>query len=246
MSFLGRPSFVRVVAGAIVILTAGAVHAQFIPYYPYEDMVGGWALASSTMQNAANQRSYSQNRDLQSQTASQKSAAWQQINSSMASQAQMRTQSMNDQRQSGRDWWYRQQESQIAQRQVARSQPLPVMSAPAKLASQTTKSAQREIMLWPTLLKSQTFSADRAAVEAPFRRAYAGGPALGAADYKAIIAAVEKMKTALKSMSGELIESEYESVDRYLDQLLSDAQERIRSDESPEKQSADAPWMTFV
>ncbi len=86
-------------------------------------------------------------------------------------------------------------------------------------------------MLWPTVLKDSVFDADRAIVEAPFRRSYADGKSLSIEEYQTIIKTVEKMKTTLKGMAAQLVESEYLAVEKYLDDLIADAQKRIQARE---------------
>jgi len=92
-------------------------------------------------------------------------------------------------------------------------------------------AAPKELMLWPTLLKEQRFDENRGSVEAPFRRAYADGKPLTIDDYQAIVKTVEKMKATVKSLESQLVETEYNSVDKYLDDLIADAQKRIKARE---------------
>ncbi len=95
--------------------------------------------------------------------------------------------------------------------------------------------APREIMLWPTLLKEDRFDGDRTDVEAPFRRAYADGKPLTVEDYQGIIKTVDNMKTTVKGMKSQLVEEEYAAVQKYLDDLIADAQKRIQAREGAEK-----------
>lgn len=90
-------------------------------------------------------------------------------------------------------------------------------------------------MLWPTLLKEQRFDGDRADVEAPFRRANVDGKPLTIADYQGIIKTVENMKDTVNGMKSQLVEEEYAAVQKYLDDLIDDAQKRIQAKEGAEK-----------
>ena len=116
----------------------------------------------------------------------------------------------------------------------------PVSLPTAELAMATTSKkaekapAPKEIMLWPTILKDSRFDADRAGVEAFFRRSYSDGRPLSAADYQGIIDSVSKMKVSLKSLEPQMVDSEYAAVDNYLDSLIEDAQKRIRARENPQ------------
>ena len=87
-------------------------------------------------------------------------------------------------------------------------------------------------MLWPTLLKDKRFYEDRTNVEAPFRLAYSKGRPISVDDYLMIIKTVENMKADVKSMESQLVETEYNSVQKYLDDLIADAQKRIQAREA--------------
>jgi hypothetical protein len=169
-----------------------------------------------------------------------RTSAWQNINQSMAQQADMRTQSMTADRQSAKDWWFQTQAQQVASRQARASyQPmsLPPLSdgtfddSASKPRSQA--SAPKEIMIWPTLLKNSQFDDYRNEVEAPFRRAYADKKPLTADDYRGILNAIDKMKIKLEGMSLQIIESEHATVNGYLDELAADAQKRLDARLSP-------------
>jgi hypothetical protein len=196
--------------------------------------------------NAAYQQSYTQNRQYQGQVASARTSAWQNINQSVAQQANSQTQSMLAQRQSSKDWWYEQESRKLAQSQARgsyqpRSLPAAGYADPAVPASQTP--SQPEIMIWPTLLKSPAFDALRAQVEAPFRRATADKQPLTADDYRAILRAIEEMKAKLGSLASQVVESEYAAVEGYLNELAADAQKRLdaRLSPKPATQKTEAP-----
>jgi hypothetical protein len=224
----------QILAGmAILFLSALPAQAQFVPgpYY-YQDM-GVMGSVTSAYQSATQQKAYSDYRDMGAASAAARSGAWQNINRSMQSEAASRSATAVDAGQASRDWMAQNaRSSQPARRPTT----LPVSSLASVLiedpARKTPKvESPKEIMLWPTLLKGKRFDADRAAVEAPFRRAYADKKPLTIEDYQSIIATVEKMKQTVKSMESQLVETEYDSVQKYLDDLIADAQKRIKARE---------------
>jgi hypothetical protein len=91
-------------------------------------------------------------------------------------------------------------------------------------------------MLWPTLLKDPAFAELRSEIESPFRIAYADNKPLSAGDYRGILKSIDAMKIKLKGISSSVVESEYEAVVSYLDELAADAQKRLnaRIDPKPE------------
>ena len=46
---------------------------------------------------------------------------------------------------------------------------------------------------------------------------------------------MDNMKTAVKGMKSQLVEEEYAAVQKYLDDLIADAQKRIQAREGPGK-----------
>jgi hypothetical protein len=167
---------------------------------------------------------------LQAQTADARTAAWQSINQSAAAGVNARTQSMQAQRQSSQDWWFQQQSRQMAEsRASAASQPmiLPPFGYDDPAIRTNPSPPQKEIMMWPTLLQNPMFDASRAKVELPFRRAAADKKPMTADDYRGILQALEEMKTQLKSLSSQVVESEYSAVDNYINELAADAQKRL-------------------
>jgi hypothetical protein len=187
-------------------------------------------LATSAYSSAAQQQVYQQNRQMQMTSTMARSAAWQGINRTMQGEALSRPASVPDSGQVARDWMFQNTASSRPQR---RSMTLP--SAEMAVVTPSRESAKaaapKELILWPTLLKEQRFDENRADVEAPFRRAYADGKPLTVEDYQTIIKTVEKMKATVKSLESQLVETEYNSVDKYLDDLIADAQKRIKARE---------------
>jgi hypothetical protein len=241
-----------VVAGIVTVLMlqAGTAFAQIAPrrslggnrgggYYSLDPVI----FPNINQTNAAYQQAASQARANQAQSAMARTSAWQNINQSMMQQANMRTQSMAADRQSAKDWWFETQTQQAAERRARASyQPtnLPSLSPAAtlELANEIARQpdptpAQKEIMLWPTLLKGSAFDQYRARVEAPFRRSYAEKTPMTADDYRGILQAIDEMKSKLEGMSSQVIESEFAAVNGYLDELATDAQKRLDARLSP-------------
>jgi hypothetical protein len=217
-------------AGAVLIIVAQPVRAQFVPgpgYYPDMGVMGSVTAAYSS---AAQQNAYMQNREMQATSTMAKSAAWQSLNRSMRNEASSRPTTVPDSAQSARDWMF---QNAAPSRSSRRPMTLPATDmARATSPRQTTQPvAQKDIMIWPTFLKEQRFDGERADVEAPFRRAYADGKPLTIEDYQGVIKSVTQMKTTVKSMESQLLDTEYASVDKYLDDLIADAEKRIKARE---------------
>jgi hypothetical protein len=219
---------------AILIFCALPAQAQFVPYGGFYPDMGVIGAATAAFSSAAQQNVYMQNRQLQQTTSAARSQAWQNINRSMQMEASARSAAVPDAGQAARDWMYQNaQSSRTALRPMTLPSTDMAMVTPTREASQP--AATREIMLWPTLLKEQRFNDDRADVEAPFRRAYADGKPLTIADYQGIIKSVEKMKATVKGMESQIVEPEYTAVEKFLDDLIADAQKRIQAREGAEK-----------
>jgi hypothetical protein len=221
-------------AAAILLFAAMPARAQFVPgpyYYPDMGVLGA---IDATFQSAAQQRAYSENRQLQMTGSLARSTAWQNVNRSMQAQASSRPESVPDSGQSARDWMF---QHSASSRPARRPMTLPSteLAAVAPARESSKPAEQKEIMLWPTLLKGDRFEGDRKDVEAPFRRAYADGKPLTVEDYQAVIKAVENMKAAAKGMESQIVADEYAAVQKYLDDLIADAQKRIQAREGEEK-----------
>ena len=163
-----------------------------------------------------------------------KSQAWQNINRSMQSQAASQPTTVTASGQEARDWMF---QHQAPSRPTRRPMTLPAsdMAAVTAVREPDRTATPREIMLWPTVLKEDRFDGDRTDVEAPFRRANADDKPLTVEDYQGIIKTVENMKTAVKGMESQLVDEEYAAVQKYLDDLIADAQKRIQAREGAGK-----------
>jgi hypothetical protein len=228
------------VALAVLAYCVPPAQAQFVPrrgdfgggyYYPESGAMG---LAVSAYSTAQGQNAYMQDRQLQATSSMAKSQAWQNVNKSMQMEATSRPASVPDSGQVARDWMFQQE---AASRPARRPMTLPAsnMAAVATVREPDRTATPREIMLWPTLLKEDRFDGDRTDVEAPFRRSNADGKPLTVEDYKGIIKTVENMKAAVKGMESQIVDEEYAAVQKYLDDLIADAQKRIQAREGAGK-----------
>jgi hypothetical protein len=237
-SFTGR----FCVALAVLAFCVPPAQAQFVPrrggfgggggyYYPDMSVMG---LATSAYSTAQGQQAYMQDRQLQATSSMAKSQAWQNVNKSMQMEAASRPASVPDSGQVARDWMF---QHDASSRPARRPMTLPAsdMAAVAPVRETDRPATPREIMLWPTLLKEDRFDGDRTDVEAPFRRANADGKPLTIADYQGIIKTVESMKTTVKGMESQVVNEEYDAVQKYLDDLIADAQKRIQAREGSGK-----------
>ena len=225
----------RFCVGLAVLVFGGLpAQAQFVPYGGYYSDSGAMGLAVSAYSTAQGQNAYMQDRQLQATSSMAKSQAWMNVNRSMQAQAASRPATVSDSGQDARDWMF---QHEATSRPARRPMTLPAsdMAAVAQVQEPTRSAAPREIMLWPTLLKEDRFDGDRTDVEAPFRRTSADGKPLTVEDYQGIIKAVENMKAAVKGMESQLVEEEYAAVQKYLDDLIADAQKRIQAREGAEK-----------
>jgi hypothetical protein len=211
------------------ILVIASAKAQFVPggyYYPDMGVMGA---VSSAYSSAAQMRAYNENRQQQDRLSVAKSQSWQNINRSMQASAAS-TASAVDTGQSARDWMYKNAPSSGASGRPMRLPSSDVASVDSSRV-QSRPTAPKEIMLWPTLLNSSRFAYERKMVEAPFRRAYTNKTPLTIQDYEDIISTLESMKGEVKEMEPELVETEYASVQKYLDDLIADSQKRIKARE---------------
>jgi hypothetical protein len=237
MNGFKRALFVVCMVSAALMAQVSTASAQMAPRRTFSgDRVGGGGYyygydpviyPDINQTNAAYQQSWNQQREYQAQAANQRTEAWQNINQSLAQQASMQTQSMAAERQSSRDWWYQQQSRKLAESK-SQGNYQPMVLPPSMFdAPAAEKPAQKEIMLWPTLLKSPEYDEYRAVVEAPFRRSLVDKKPLTADDYRYVLLGLERMKIKLEGQSLQIIESEYAAVESYLDELEADAKARL-------------------
>ncbi len=210
----------------------GSASAQVWPGYGYwGGGYGGWGgaevaeQADSTMRNIAAQ----QHAASQSIAAQQNATMQANIRNTLETQADMRSQSILNQQQANRDWWFQVQQQQMAQRRALSAGAGPAARqafVPPSTASRTA-SAATDIIPWPPVLCDSRFAQQRALVEAPYRRDDGMRTKPTVADYENIIKAVDQMKDILAGMTSEILAEPYLHAEKFLNQLAAEARERI-------------------
>jgi len=237
MLVLTRRSATWFLGPALAISLAGELCAQLVPrrggHYGggYEDW-GTLGALTAAYSSAAQQCAYMEDRQLQAVGTMARSAAWQQINRSVAAENAARNRGFDDAGQSARDWVFAHQPALHLGPLAAGPAPptaphietAPASEAPAAPAD---GPPSQDMLRWPTLLNTAPFAELRAEVEAPFRRARAGHRPLAAADYRSVIQALTTMRSRVVAMKAQILSREYTMVLAYVDALLSDAQRRL-------------------
>ena len=158
------------------------------------------------------------------QIAAEQAAAMQNdIRYAMSAEAQRRSDQIYGQQQADRDWWLQVQQQQIAERQ----QVAQLAAMMAGVRSSSAPKAATDVVKWPSLLQAPPFADERARIEAPYRRNSKGLSTPTAADYKNMIEAAERMRLILKGMTARLMAHEYLDSQAFLDQLATEARERM-------------------
>jgi len=222
-----------------LLMPAMPTMAQFWPGYGYGYGYGAWG--GYGMSNSTNRYIAQSDRIAGERAARQQRTAQQNsIRNTMAADARQRTQEIQGQQQSDRNWWFQVQQQQVAQRRSAG----PRMAAPMvpatsfEPAAPTTSRASTDIIKWLPVLCDPQFADLRAKVEAPYRRASKGLSNPTADDYRGMIEATAQMKTILKGMAAKISAQEYLNAETFLDKLASEAQDRI---EKMDKTTESAP-----
>jgi hypothetical protein len=136
-----------------------------------------------------------------------------------------------------RDWWFQVQQQQNAQQQTRRYAMPAMPSMPAAPSGGGFESVGVEtgapevatdVIKWLPVLCDPQFAADRAKIEAPYRRSSQGLSRPNADDYRGMIVTTEQMKATLKTMAAEISAQDYLSAEAFLDQLASEARGRIQ------------------
>ena len=221
---LKNPIRLGCLATVFFSLATSAQAQYFVPYgagYGY-DSGGAWGSFAAAVNSASQQRAYSNYRDQAGASVQSYSQSWRDINNQVASQRGGQG-GVADDAQAARNW--------MAQNQ--RPMPMPPSRSGGsdedlRLPTiQVPKPQEKEIMMWPTLLKTAVFASDRTQIEAPFRRAYSTKQPMTADDYRSVLEAVDRMENQVQSMKSSLIESEFKSVESYIADLRNDAQKRL-------------------
>ena len=142
------------------------------------------------------------------------------IRNTLSNQAQSQTNAILGQQQANQDWWFQQQAQQMAQRRT-REYASGAPAVPAGFApSGGPPPVAMDIIKWPTVLQEPCFAAERAQIEAPYRRTPPKLSVPTAADYRTMVGTVEDMKAVLEWLLKEGVETaDYNAAKTFLNQL---------------------------
>ena len=211
-------------------------------YYGYGGD-GAWGAYTSALNNATSRNVAEQDRLAGQNAALQQRAMMQSgIRNTLTTQAQTRTQDLLDRQQSNKDWWFQVQQQQLAQRQTVAARPYvgqaPVAGFESAAPARAQPEAATDIIKWPSVLRDPRFAQQRAAVEAPYRRAPKGEAIPTVEDYQNMIEAAAQMKTILGQMTAEISAQDYLNTMKFLDQLAAEARGRIANARPASEQPA--------
>jgi hypothetical protein len=180
---------------------AKPVSAQFYPG-GYGSGWGGTngsaALLGSNYMQASAMQAKAQNRLAGQQAAMGQNYVVQSgIRNTLSSQAQGRTDAIENQRQANQDWWFQYQTQQAGQRRNVE-----YSSAGGAVGSfgpsGSPPEAASDVIKWPTALQDSCFASERATIEAPYRRTPPQLSVPTQADYVQMVRTVEDMKAVLE------------------------------------------------
>jgi hypothetical protein len=230
-----RIFLIAVFAAASIGMSAATASAQMWPgsrrsyssydTWGYNDDAVAAAYALNSSNNAA--RNTAQSYQAWSQRAAPTSGMQSDIRNTMDASAQRRTQDIYSQQQAGRDWWFQVQQQQMAQQRAQAPQYSAVPAGFESLPAPVAPKAATDIIKWLPLLQAPQFAAERARVEAPYRRSSKGLSRPTAEDYQDMIKAAEQMKRILKGMTANITAQEYLNAEAFLDKLAAEARDRL-------------------
>ncbi len=238
-----RTHLIAILAMLLIETSAATVSAQMFPgrrygpgyyggYYDSGALAAGVGLgsASSSERNAA--QSYQSWR--QQASSSQMSGMESGIRNSVNSGDRRYSQDLYNQQQANRDWWFQVQQQQVAQRQAAASRyavpPAGFAAAPAGFEAASVPAAPKansDIIKWLPLLQAPQFAAQRAQIEAPYRRSSKGLSIPTAEDYRNMLKAVGQMRVTLKGMTNDITAQQYLDADAFLNELAREINDRL-------------------
>jgi hypothetical protein len=207
-------------------------------YYDDGGMASAVALASSNRATSNQMQMAAQNQQSAQQAARQQSSAVQSgIRNTMTAQAQNRTNTIEDQRQSYKDWWFQTKQQQAERPANATRSQVPMaggygMRQPIGggfTYEDFHPPVDLDIIKWPTVLQEKAFASERAQIETPYRRSPPGLSVPTATDYRDMVKTVEVMRGVLEwrlGQNGGLPTVDYEQAKAFLNNLAQEAQER--------------------
>ncbi len=230
---------IGILAVICFLVSATTAAAQFWPGYGYSGGYGAWGGYASALNNATS-RNVAESDRLMGQSAAMQQRAMVQsgIRNTLTTQAETRTQNILGQQQSNRDWWFQVQQQQVAQRHAMSARPSAGMSPvsgfeSAAPAAASAPEAATDVIKWLPVLCEPRFAAERARVEAPYRRDPTGRTNPTTADYQNMIDAAGQMKAVLGRMTAEISAQDYLNAEKFLDQLAAEARGRIEKGAAP-------------
>jgi hypothetical protein len=127
------------------------------------------------------------------------------------------------------DAQWRDQEAQWQYEAVRRQEQAAQFTPGFESAAPDTPRAATDIIKWLPLLQAPQFAAERARVEAPYRRSSKGPIIPSAKDYQEMIDATGQMKVTLKEMTTYITAQQYLNAEAFLDQLATEARGRLEN-----------------
>ncbi len=221
------------VAGGVLGL-AGPASAQFYPSYGYGDSIGAAAVLGSNYRQAVTSQLKAQSMQTGQQAAMAQNYVVQSgIRNTLSSQAQSRADATLSQQQSHRDWWFQHQTQRSAQgAAMGYASGVPADSL-GFVPSRRPPPAAMDIIKWPTELQENCFAADRARIEAPYRRTPPKLSVPTSADYREMADTVEDMEAVLEwRLKSGVHTANYNAAKTFLDRLGHEATARAESADS--------------
>ncbi len=119
------------------------------------------------------------------------------IRNILSVQAQIRTDSIYNQREMEQDWCFRQQSQQLAQRRFM-AQAYHIRAIPRRPGQPGANHVTgRNVIQWPPLLQESCFATERARIETPYRRTPSKLSTPTPVDYRNMVRAVDDIKAVL-------------------------------------------------
>ena len=211
------------VAGGMLALARQAP-AQFFPgfgYGGYGDMNGAAALLGADSRQATAMQLKAQSMQAGQQAVmAQNSVVQSGIRNTLSTQAQSQTNAILSQQQANQDWFFQQQNRQMAQQKAMGGAYGAAGVAGGFGPPAGPPPAAMDIIKWPTVLQEQCFASERAKIEAPYRRSPPKLSTPTPADYRQMAGTVEDMKAVLEWRLKEGVETaDYNAAKTFLNQL---------------------------
>jgi hypothetical protein len=230
-----RTAFIAIISLVWIGMSAATVSAQMFPrsrydrssYDGYDDGALAAAAALNSSDNSVRNNAQAYQAWRQQAASSQMSGMESGIRNAMNAGDQQYAQNLYDRQQAGRDWWFQVEQQQLAERQAQASRYAAMSAGFESAPAANAPKANTDIIKWPPLLQAPQFAAQRAQIEAPYRRNSKGLSTPTADDYQNMIKAAERMKAILKGMTANITAEEYFDCEPFLDQLAAEARERI-------------------